>query len=55
GPGRTVTNRMRLLNTTESKALSKYINNLTERGLHPIASTDRNLAAGIAGRQPGNY
>ena len=46
---------MRFLSTIQSKALIKYINDLTERGLPPTVQMVRNLAAGIAGKQPGNH
>ena len=48
-------NSMRLLDAVQSKALIKYINDLTERGLPPTNAMVRNLAAGIAGRQPGDH
>jgi len=48
-------NLMRFLSTIQSKALIKYINDLTERGLPPIVQMVQNLAAGIARRQPGNH
>ena len=48
-------NLMRLLDHIQSKALIKYINDLTERGLPPTTAMVQNLAAGIVGRQPGNY
>ena len=47
-------NLMRFLSTIQSKALIKYINDLTKRGLPPIVQMVRNLAARITGRQPGN-
>ena len=46
---------MRLLDHVQSKALIKYINDLTKRGLPPTTTMVRNLAAGIAGRQPGDH
>lgn len=46
---------MRLLDAAQSKALIKYINDLTERGLPPTISMLRNLAAGIARREPGEH
>ena len=45
---------MRFLNTIQSKALIKYINNLTERGLPPTVVMVKNIAAEIIGRQPGH-
>jgi len=47
-------NLMRFLNTIQSKALIKYINNLTERGLPPTVVMVKNIAAEIIGRQPGH-
>ena len=46
---------MRFLSTIQLKALIKYINDLTERGLPPTVQMVRNLAARIAGKQPGNH
>jgi len=45
---------MRFLNTIQSKALIKYINDLTERGLPPTVAMVENIAAEIVGRQPGH-
>ena len=44
----------RFLNTIQLKALIKYINNLTERGLPPTVAMVQNIAAGIAGKPPGH-
>jgi hypothetical protein len=41
---------MRFLNTIQSKALIKYINDLTERGLPPTVAIVKNIAAKIIGR-----
>ena len=46
---------MRFLSTIQLKALIKYINDLTERGLPPTVQMVRNLATGIVGKQPGNH
>ena len=37
----------------QTKALIKYINNLTERGLAPTHQMVQNLASAIAGKMPG--
>ena len=44
----------RFLNTIQSKALIKYINDLTERGLLPTVTMVQNIAAEIAGKLPGH-
>ena len=44
---------MRFLNTIQLKALIKYINDLTERGLPPTVAMVKNIIAKIVGRQPG--
>jgi Tc5 transposase DNA-binding domain len=48
-------NSQRLLTPAQLKALIKYINQLTERGLPPTTSMVRNFAAEIAGREPGPH
>ena len=45
---------MRFLNTIQSKALIKYINDLTECGLPPTVVMVKNIIAEIVGRQPGH-
>jgi len=45
---------MQFLNTIQLKALIKYINDLTERGLPPMVAMVENIAAKIIGRQPGH-
>ena len=49
----TAYNNQKLLNDIQSKALIKYINDLTERGLPPMIAMLWNIAAGIIRRQPG--
>ena len=44
-----------LLTPAQSKALIKYVNQLTEHGLPPTTLVVRNFAAEIAGREPGPY
>jgi len=44
-----------LLTPVQSKALIKYINQLTERGLPPTTLMVRNFVAEIAGREPRPY
>jgi DDE superfamily endonuclease/Tc5 transposase DNA-binding domain len=45
----------RLLTTTQSNSLKKYINDLTERGLPPTNAMVRNFGAQIAQKQPGPH
>ena len=45
----------RLLNSAQSEALIKYINDLTERGLSPTNDMVRTFALHIAGRLPGPH
>ena len=45
---------LRLLNSTQSKALIKYINDLTEHSLPLTISIFQNLASGITGREAGD-
>ena len=46
-------NNYRLLNTTQSSALIKWINQLTERGLPPTNAMLENFAREISGKEPG--
>ncbi|KAF2802629.1 uncharacterized protein BDZ99DRAFT_503812 [Mytilinidion resinicola] len=46
-------NSQKLLSPGKTKALIKYINNLSERGLPPTHQMIRNLAQDLAGRMPG--
>jgi hypothetical protein len=50
----TAYNNQKLLDDIQSKALIKYINDLTERGLPPTVAIVKNIAAEIIGRQPGH-
>ena len=45
----------RFLSDAQSKALIKYINDLTERGLPPTNAMVRNFGGQIAGRNPGEH
>ena len=45
----------RLIDTAQSQALIKYINDLTERGLPPTNHMVRTFASHIAGRLPGPH
>ena len=46
-------NTQRILTTSQSKALIKWINQLTERGLPPTNSMLANFAREISGKEPG--
>jgi hypothetical protein len=46
-------NNQRLLNNAQSRALIKWINQLTEQGLPPTNSMLENFAREISGKQPG--
>lgn len=46
-------NKQRLLNDAQSRALIKWINQLTERGLPPTNSMLVNFAREISGKEPG--
>ena len=45
----------RLLTTTQSNSVKKYINDLTERGLPPTNAMVRNFVAQIAQKPPGPH
>ncbi|KAL3712911.1 hypothetical protein TMatcc_001613 [Talaromyces marneffei ATCC 18224] len=45
--------KQRILTTTQSRALIKWINQLTERGLPPTNSMLANFAREISGKEPG--
>jgi hypothetical protein len=46
-------NSQQILTPGQTKALIKYINNLTERGLAPTHQMVQNLASAMAGKMPG--